>query len=119
MIMQINGPSTVGKIQLHRVLQRSLLWGVIYTQVPLPGQRSTHFIQLDSCANPPFPYVVVTATRNATSHTFIVQGDRWAEQTRDVLLTLFPELERPPKRFFNPVLHPERYAAHLRRKHGR
>ena len=93
MIMQINGPSTIGKIRLHQVLQRGLLWGVRYTQAPLPGQRSTHFVQLDSPANPPFPYVVVTAwRRGGAPHTFSVFGEFWAERVSDVLLTLFPEL---------------------------
>jgi hypothetical protein len=48
MIVQINGSSTLGKWQLHRVLRRELRADTVYTQTPLPGQRSTHFIQLDS-----------------------------------------------------------------------
>jgi hypothetical protein len=95
MIVQINGSSTLGKWQLHRVLRRELRADTVYTQTPLPGQRSTHFIQLDSHSNPPFPFVVVTANRGAASHTFCVFGEFWAERAAEVLMMLFPELRRP------------------------
>lgn len=117
-IVQITGCPSHNALSLELALRKGAVQTTLYVQTPVPWRQPDYTIRLDSGSKAPFP-TVVTATRGSTSHTFSVFGERWAGQVADVILTIFPELTRPPRKLVNPTLRPEVYAAHLRRKHGR
>lgn len=116
-IVQITG-SPCNALGLELALRKAATRTALYAQTPVPWRQPDYRIHLDSSTKAPLP-TVVTATRGSISHTFSVFGERWAEQAANVILAIFPDLARTPRKLVNPTLHPEVYAARSRQKRTR